>query len=191
MLTSGGDSNPISDITNKITGGADVIDRSDGTLDLGNLIDRQETIKDQELKAGLNQQLNLSDGISYMVTGVERNFSGESRYLQPDADKEFIKVNIVVGNRNQDRSEYISKRFFKIKNSAGGLQSPIFVSQSDLPDAFTGSSVDAGKQLKGVLVYEINKDEPITVLVTESEYKSLLATDKDVRVSVKSEVTLQ
>lgn len=166
----------------------DVVDQKSGTLDLSNLIDGQQSIKEQDLQAKQNQQVNLSDGTSYMVTSVDRNYTPASRYLRASNGKELIKVNLVVGNRKQTGNRYFSSSYFKLKNSAGGLQTAKYVSQSDVPDALGSQDVAPGKQAKGSIVYEVDKDEKVGAITTQDTYKFF--TSKKV-VTVKSTVSLQ
>lgn len=179
---------PVSKITNAIKGNDEVVGRTDGTLDLSVLINKQDTIKNQDVRAKLNQQVNLSDGNSYMITSVERNFTSSSRFLKPIDGKELIKINIVVGNRNKAADSYIIVSSFKIRNSAGGLQKPEFLEKDDLEDALTGQDIQPGKQVKGALVYRVDKDEQISALATEDQYENY--TTKET-ITIKSEVSLQ
>jgi hypothetical protein len=173
-----------------ITGTSDVQDRSDGTLDLSNLIDRQKTIKTQDLKAKVNQQVNLSDGTSYMVTGVERNWTSSDKYNQPDAGKEYIRVKIVIGNRSQTGTVYASSSMFQLKNSTGGLQDYVYVTDSELSDRINSESISAGKQVSGSIIYAVDSNEKGLSLVTSDEYESIGTTNKQ-HVTIKSEVTLE
>lgn len=189
LMRNTGGSNPVSSITNTISGGnKEVIDRKDGTLDLGTLIDKQETIKNQDIKAGLNQQVNLSDGMSYMVTAVERNFSSQSRSLRVRDGKELIKISVVVGNKNKEGEAFINGAFFKLRNSAGGLLNTEFVSETDMPDALKSQSIAPGKQVKGSIIFEVDKGEAVSALVTEDQYENFSTKEK---VTIKSEVALQ
>jgi len=180
-------SNPITNIVNSVKGGSEVVDRSDGTLDLSDLVDKQGSIANQDVKAKLKQQVNLKDGTSYMVTAVERNWTSTSRYTKAAAGKELIKVSMVVGNKSKEGQVYVSSSMFKVKNSAGGLQSAEFISKTDLAEALQGQDISPGKQAKGVLIFEVDKDEKVSAIVTEVKYDNY--TTKEV-VTIKSEVSL-
>ncbi len=164
---------------------ADVVDRKDGTLDLGTLINPQTTIKDQAVKAKLNQQLNMSDGLSYMITSVDRNFVANSKYLKATDGKELIKVNVVFGNRAKSSDRYMSGNDFALKNSSGGLQQYEYATADEVPDVLKGTNVEPGKQAKGSIIFKVDKNEKISI-VTEEKYTNY-TTKKD--VSVTSEVT--
>lgn len=187
LLASKGN-NPVSDIANSIGGSGEVVDRSDGTLDLSNLTDTQETIKNQDLKAKLNQQVNLSNGMSYMATGVERNFVANSEFLKAADGKELIKIDMVVGNKDKQNSLYVYYGFFSIKNSAGGLQKPLYADEKDITDPLISGELASGKQIKGAIIFEVDKDEQIDFLITEDKYENYSTKDQ---VELKSEVSLK
>lgn len=172
-----------------IFGTAEVVNRSDDTLDVSSLIDSQATIKNQDIKAGLHQQINLNDGTSYMVTGVQRNFTATTgSFIKAHAGKELIKVSVVVGNRDKQNSIYVTGSMFKLKNSAGGLQSPEFIDQQDTPDALVSGDLAAGKQTKGAIVFEVDANEKNLSLVLENKYEGF--GDASKKATLHSEVKL-
>jgi hypothetical protein len=171
-----------------VGGNSDIIDRTDGKLSLTTLIDKQQTIKSQNLKAKINQQVNLSDGISIMVTNVQRNWVSADKYLVAGTGKELMKVKIAVGNRDKQSTLYIGSSDFKVINSAGGLQSPRFVSEGSVPTVFASQDIAPGKQASGELIYEVDKGENISALVMENQYKDYTS---DQQVNVKAEIALK
>lgn len=182
-------SNLLSGTTNSTNGDANaVVSRSDGTLDLSKLIDVRTALKSEDLQAKMNEQINMSDGISYMVTGVQRNFTSSSPSLQAKAGKELVKINLVIGSRMKSGTAYIDSTFFKLKTSAGGLQAAENVAASDVPDALINESLTPGKQAKVAIIYEVNKDEPISAVVTSNQFKNS-STSGD--VTINSTVSLQ
>jgi hypothetical protein len=173
-----------------LTGTADVVDRSDGTLDLSNLIDNQKTIKEQTVKGKIKQQINLSSGTSYMVTSVDRNVTSTSTFVKAGPGKELIKVNIVVGNRDKDTNMYVAISDFQLRNSAGGLQSPEFVTADEIAGALESQDLASGKQVKGALVFEVDKNEKLSALITDDTYQLYGSGSSDKEIPVKSEVAL-
>lgn len=188
LLSHKSTNNPISSLTNAVKGDSDVVSRSDGTLDLSKLIDDQTTIKNQDIKAKLNQQVNLSDGTSYMILSVARNFTTDSIFLKAGSGKELVKVSLVIGNKKKEGNLYADASIFKIKNSAGGLQEPVYANSSDLADAINSQDVAPGKQLKGSIVFEVDKDEPINAILTSDQFKNYSTNEN---VTINSEVALQ
>ncbi len=167
---------------------SDVSDRKDGTLDLSTLIDNQTTIKNQTLTGKLNQQVNESDGTSFMVTKVTRNWTSTSKYLVADPGKELIKVNVVIGNRAKEGTIYASSTLFKLKNAAGGLQDSEFVEDSDgVADALKAGDVQPGKQVTGSIIFSVDKAENVS-LIYSKQYKNFKT---DATVNVGGEVALQ
>jgi hypothetical protein len=184
---SGSSSNPVTNVANKIKGNSEVVSRSDGTLDLSTLIDKQASIKNQDVKAAMNQQVNLANGMSYMVTKVERNFVPASKYAAASAGKEMVKVTIVAGYRAKSGSLYISQSDFTLKTIIGAEVRGEFSIDSDLADRLKSTTLDPGKQVTGAILYEVPKDEKITAIITEENYKNLSSSEK---VAIKSSVTL-
>lgn len=172
-------------------GNSDVVSRNDGKLDLSGLIDTSITIKDQDLKAKINQQVNLSSGLSYMVTKVDRNWTAATgSYLKADANKELIKVTVVVGNKAKSGSQYVSDSLFKLLNSAGGYQDSELASKDDTPDILDGQDVAPGKQTTGAIVFQVDKGEAVS-LATDDKYQRIGGTSGSKEVTLKSEVALQ
>jgi len=180
--------NPLSAV---VGGSSDVVNRSDGKLDLSGLIDTSSTIKDQDLKAKINQQVNLSSGLSYMVTKVDRNWTpAAGSYLKADANKELIKVTVVVGNKAKSGSQYVSDSLFKLLNSAGGYQDSELASKDDTPDILDGQDVAPGKQTSGAIIFQVDKGEAVS-LATDDTYQRIGGTGGSKQVTLKSEVALQ
>lgn len=176
-------------IANPLSGKAkDVVDRPDGTLDLQPLIDEQKTITAQNLTAKLNQQVNMSDGMSFMVTKVERDWQSGDKYDKPKAGNEFVKLTMVVGNRTID--DTISNGF-KLKNSAGGEQNDEFISEDVLPDQLRIlSDIASGKQQTGTMVFEVTKGEQGLSLVYSEKYRPLGSEDESKNIEVRATVAL-
>ncbi len=181
-------SNPISSVKNNLTGSKDVQDRTDGTLDLSKLIDKQTSIKAQDIQAKLNQQINLSDGLSYMVTKVDRNWQSASTYLKPDSGKEIVKITLVVGNRAKEGGRYVSSIDFKLENSAGGLLTSEYVTAEDEADTLISGDVSPGKQVKGAIFFTVDSGEKLGGLLTEDKYTNY---DTNKEVTLKSKVALE
>lgn len=174
-------------IANKIINKSDVVNRSDGTLDLGTLIDRQASIKTQDLKGAINQQINLSHGLSYMVTKVERNFTSNSRYLVADSGKELVKITVVAGNRVKSGTTFVAQTLFTLKTSAGADINAEFVINSDLPDKLQSTAIESGKQISGALIYEVASGEKLASFNTTDTYKNLSTSEQ---VTIKSSIKL-
>ena len=164
----------------------DVMNRTDGTLQLGSLIGAQSTIKAQSLAAKMNQQVNLSDGVSFMVTKVTRNFVNTDPYGAPVAGKELVKIDLVVGNR--DKINPIYNSYYYLKNPAGGLIDPSFVDAKYNPDVFSSSvSIEPGTQKKVSLIFTVDKGEKVS-FVYSADYENYTTQKK---ITVYAEVTLQ
>lgn len=88
--------------------GPSIQDRSNGTLDMSGHINGSLTTTGQKLKAGLNQQVNFTDGLSFMITGFQKDWHSQEPYtLQPSHGNYYVKLDMVIGNRdNQSQAFY-------------------------------------------------------------------------------------
>ena len=182
---------PVANLTNSIKGDDAVVNRSEGTLDLSTLIDAQETIKSQDIKAKLNQQINQSDGTSFMVTKIERNWvssRSQSPYSKPEASKELVKVTLVAGNRNKTDAIFFANNAYKLVNAAGGLRESVYVFEDDIADVLRGQEIQPGKQISGSLLVKVDKNEQLAKLVTEEKYRNYSTSEDAI---IKVEVSLQ
>jgi Domain of unknown function (DUF4352) len=145
-----------------------VVDRTDGKLDLAKLIDNKSNMKAQDLTGKLNQQLNLNDGLSYMVTAVERNWASTDPLTKPAAGKEFIKLSMVVGNRHKtDGFNYSYSGTFTVKDAAGKEYETVF---ADTSETLEGGTINSGEQKSGIVVFEVPTGADIPYVVTSKKY---------------------
>ena len=76
--------------------------RSNATLDLSNLVNPSLVAQNQNMKAGLNEQVNFADGNSLMITSIEPNWQDTTdSYIAPQPGQYFILLNEVIGNRSK------------------------------------------------------------------------------------------
>ena len=194
VVATRGANSPISSIKSTIGGTNTVEDRDGDSLDLSPLIDdASRKIKDQTIKAKVHQQLNLSPGLSYMITKVERldTLPGLSQYDQLAPGKEFVKATVVVGNHTKSDVFYASNLNLHIRNSAGGVQDSTYVSREVLPGQLNSMSteISGGKQLTGVVVFAVDKSENIT-FVSDLDYKVYGSSEnEDKTYHIQSEVS--
>jgi hypothetical protein len=197
----GSGSSPLQGAINTTTGQAsDVVPRSDGTLLVDSTINRTEAAKTQDISAGLNEQINLSDGFSFMVTGVEvvesfqRTLSGKAVTFRPDSGNEFISVAYVVGSRAEDITVSYSSTTFDVKNVASGEKySAIQFLSSDvnLPKGYYSLKMEvlreSGTQQAFIVYYEVPKGSSLTT-EREQEYQR---SSSDEMIVIKGTVQLR
>lgn len=172
-----------------------VINRPSGTLDLSPLIDTNATIKSQTLKGKLNQQLNMNDGFSFMVTKVDSNFVSPNQYAKPDAGKQFIAVYVVGGNRQKDKTMYFAPdTIFKLKNSKGGLETSYYGAAQPNFESSAGS-LQPGGQKTAIIVFSVDPDEKPLTLVYRAKYDKIAYNDgqshQQDKATLTGEVPLQ
>ena len=177
-------------IKNVATGKKDVIDRPDGTLDLSRSDDGKEDIIAQDLSAKLNQQVNLSDGLSLMVTKVERNFTGfNSKYVTVAEGKEVIAVTVVVGSRAEEGTR-LRQAGLKVSAPSNEAISSTFASSlAKVENAFdANSTIKKDEQVSGVILYQVAKGEQPLSLTYSAPYKNSATGES---VTVKAKISLQ
>lgn len=148
--------------------GPEVVDRSDGKLDLSHTIDSKYSAKDQDIKAGLNQQISLVDGLCFMVTGYEKDWKPHSSFSKPkSASNYFVKLHLVIGSRDKPDHDKAALYSSELQNiTADGKKHKditYYTYGSDLPDgenditSLDGNKVEPGEQKEGVIVVEVPK----------------------------------
>lgn len=164
-----------------------VTDRTDGKLDLSTRIDKPANPAAQDVSAKLNQQVNLGDGFSYMVTSVQRNWPSADPSTQPASGNEFVRLNVVIGNRYKTGNfSFSSSNTFKVQDASGNLTASTFV---DTPEeSLTGQALAPGQQVSGFMIFEVPKDSAVPYLVTSKQYTHTTSGEK---ITVASKVALQ
>jgi hypothetical protein len=147
----------------------DVVARSDGDLDLGKKINVSKHIKAQSIQAKTNEQVNLSDGFSFLVKSAGPY---QSTTVQPAAGKKFIIVLTVVGNRAEGRNASVSYLDFKLLDSKGALLNahPATQQITNNPLA-TPAQLEPGYQIEGRLVYEVDAVDTIWNVIHRKTYQ--------------------
>jgi len=173
-------------IKNVATGNKEVIDRTDGTLDLSKSDDGKEDIVAQDVSAKLNQQVNLSDGLSLMVTKVERNFTGfNSKYVTVKEGNEVVAVTVVVGSRAEEGTRLRQSALVLSAASDPAIKSTFASSLAKVENAFdANSTIKKGEQVSGVILYQVVKGEKVNAFLYSAPYTNS-ATDENVTLKVK------
>ena len=168
------------------TGNKAVFDRTDGTLDLSKSDDGKEDIVAQDLSAKLNQQVNLSDGLSLMVTKVERDFTGfNSKYVTVKEGNEVVAVTIVVGSRAEEGTRLRQSALLLSAASDPEISSTFASSLAKVENAFdANSTIKKDEQVSGKILYQVKKGEKIDAFLYSAMYTHS-STDEDVTLKVK------
>ncbi len=152
--------------------GEAVQDRPDRTLDLDPAFDPYFATHDQDIKAKIGQQINASDGQSFIVKGV-KDWSSSDKYTKPKPGKKFIRVDLLIGNRQLTRKKIFSYDW-KVQEGSGKLKDDahVFISDQD-EDSFAADEfllanyqegVDSQQFIKAILIMEVSSAEPLTLV---------------------------
>lgn len=153
--------------------GPETQDGKDGKVDVSKLFSADIAQHPQDITAKYDKQINLANGLSFMVTGSERGWDTKDQYTQPAKGKQFVKIALSTGYRGKTGTKYISTYEFKLKNSKGGLQDARTIGGEILPNndlEISSGSLNPGDKREGFVVYEIDKDEAVTLVFESKGY---------------------
>ncbi len=152
--------------------GPDTQKSNNGELDVSKLFDQQLAQRSQDIKAEYGEQVNMANGVSFVIIGEERGWTISEPYAtKASSGKEFLKIAVNVGFRGKEGSFYLSTGDFKLQNSKGGLQDAKYISDKYLPgdEISKGGSMNPGDKRKGWLVYEVDKGEQNLTLIYQKK----------------------
>lgn len=141
---------------NTYSPGADIVKRSDGKLDLSQRITPSSYLKQQAIKANANEQINLSSGFSYMVTGA-KTYTPTDTTLKPTDGKKFIAVSIVVGDRTQTDSISVSYLDFTLRDGHNQTLTPDSATLKVLNNFLANpNALGPGDQINGTVIFQVD-----------------------------------
>lgn len=151
-------------------------------LDLSDVVSRNN-VEEEVLVGEIKEPISTSDGIALAVKDIERNYSVQDSNYSLDDDKELLKVNFVIGNR-QEGSDLVVDGFKTFHVEAGDTKIlPIDI--ADYPGKFTEMKLKTGEQQSASIIFEIPKATKKLVFVREQEYTiSNQNTKKTTRVEI-------
>lgn len=86
------------------------------------------------------------------ITSVDRNWNSSNQFVKPAEGKEYIKVNITLTNKSDDKMSYLSNAW-KIEDKDGALENAAVVVGND--DNLTYGEITAGGKKAGSLIFEV------------------------------------
>ena len=95
------------------------------------------------------------------VNSVERNYNTGNSYYVPKKGKEFVKVNLLIENKDNDNLHY-SSNDWKMQDSNGAMESYVVTPSND--DCLEFGDLIKGGKKTGSLVFEVPKDDKGLVL---------------------------
>lgn len=179
--------------------GEAVVASKNNTLDLSKTFNSEYSAFDQDVTAKIGQQVNLSNGLSFIVTSVEP-WTSKDKYNKPDEGKKFIRVNITVGSRAEKRLASYDIGAFTIRENDGQPRSDahVYLSGDDdlgVPDITRyEDGLDTGKSFNGAVVLQVKSDAKLHLVYKATPYGYPKdATDDDYstqQMNVKAEIEL-
>lgn len=116
----------------------------------GNSSEQQTDDTDKIFKVG---DIIAVDGMEVSVTSVQRNWVGE--YSKPDEGKEYVKVNLQITNKSEDKQSY-NALSWKMEDGNGAIEG---YKITDNDDDLNSGELAKGGVKKGSLIFEIPKDD--------------------------------
>jgi uncharacterized protein affecting Mg2+/Co2+ transport len=115
------------------------------------------------------------DGKEITVKSVERNWTAE--YSKPSDGKEYVKVNIYIENKSDDKISY-NVYDWELQDSDGDIKSQAFVVGND--DSLSSGELAKGGKKSGSIIFEVSKGDSGLVL----HYKSSFWSDKTIEIKL-------
>lgn len=160
--------------------GPELVSRTDKKLDLTNLVSNKLSPFTQNIKFGLNQQVNFSNGMSFMVTNYQQNWQSQDGYTPLSPGDYFIELDYVVGNRSPNSQDIILPN---INATINGVSQSVIAYPYDpkingLPNIAnidTSTQLQPQQQIEGGIVVEVPKDTlpPLTFTMQGISYNDL------------------
>lgn len=125
----------------------------------------------------------VGDVISYdnkeiTVTKVQRNYNTGNEYIKPESGKEFIKINIKIENKSNEKISY-GTWDWEVQDSDGDIQNVASISYSTDGALNSGDLAPGGKKT-GDLYFEVPKDDSGLIL----HYKSSFWSSRTIKIKL-------
>ena len=135
-------------------------------------VGENNTSSQPENNGGAKEQteFKVGDVIAYdnkqiTVMSVERNYSASNQYAKPDSGKEYVKVNITIENKSDDKISY-NALDWQIQNGDGAIEnymaSGSTMAQAD--DSMSSGDLAKGGKKSGSIVFQVPKDDSGLIL---------------------------
>jgi len=132
-------------------------------------------------KSSEQTEFKVGDVIAYenreiTVKSVERNWTAE--YSKPDAGKEYIKVNLYIENKSDDKMSY-NVFDWELQDGSGDIKSQAWAIGNE--DNLSSGDLAKGGKKSGSVVFEIPKDDHDLTL----HYKSSFWSNKTIEIKLQ------
>jgi len=167
--------------------GKDVLDRSNGELDLSSRISLNKALKAQKIQAKAKQQVNLSSGFSFMVNKIE-DYTSPNPTTKPAEGKKFIVVTAVVGNRLDTGNLSVSYLDFRLRDQNNTTLPGSVITNEILNNTLSSpTELKPGEQLTGKVIFEVSVTDTSWVFKHSESYQK---TTDDTTFIVEGEIVV-
>ena len=129
-------------------------------------------------------EFKVGDAIAFdnkqiTVTSVDRNYSSGNTYITPKDGKEFVKINVTISNKSNDKVSY-NTFDWEIQDSNGTIEdySDAMMAQAD--DALGSGDLAKGGTKTGSIVFEVPSGDAGLIL----HYKPSFWSDRDIEIDL-------
>lgn len=182
-----------------------VVDRPDGTLEMSGRVD-ENAVHAQDLKAKLNQQVNFSNGYSFIFTGYEMDWQPPegARGTTPAEGMTYLKLDVTAGNRSNHAEPSNSIFFFltgkvRVVDSDGDISQAYarvfycytcstagpFGGRTDVADSLSLADLNPGETISGSYAVQVPIGKVPKLVIEKKDYSALS------EVVLKAEITLE
>lgn len=152
-------------------------------LDLSETVKRDP--KNETLEGGIQEQINASDGFVLLVNNIERGYKVDDPNYQLDEGKELVKVNFVMGNR-EEKNNFDINSFNNFRLEADGAKlTPENI--AEFPGRFDTAKLTPQNQVSGSIIFAVPTDAEELLFVREQPYR---ITNQNTELTTRIEINL-
>ncbi len=137
-------------------------------------VDQADTGSTSERKSGDSGKTDFTvgdviafDGREITVTSVERNYSTGNEYAIPKDGKEFVKIDIKIENKSDDKLSY-NAFDWKIQDSNGTIEDYTEAMLAQPDNSLGSGDLTKGGKKSGSIVFQVPKGDKGLILHFES-----------------------
>jgi flagellar basal body rod protein FlgC len=142
-------------------------DTSNNTYSSSNSSLSSLTSDNKTVTGKIGEPVTVEDVVLTVGT-VSRNYMPTSQFFEPSAGKEYVSVSVELKNNGSDSVSF-GTYSFKLRDSSGLEVTSSYVGEV-AGELQSGSLAANGGNTKGVIIFEVTKDDPKLVLVYEPSF---------------------
>ena len=129
-------------------------------------------------------EFKVGDVIAYdnkeiTVKSIERNYNTGNEFSAPKDGMEYIKVNILIENKSDDRVQY-NALDWEMQDANGNIEKYTDAALAQADDSLDSGELAKGGKKSGSIVFQVPKDSTGLIL----HYKSSFWSDKTVQIKL-------